>query len=95
MTTKEKTITKSAMVRARIEPAVKRRAEKAFEKMGISPSEAINIFFKRVAAEQAIPFSLNVPNAATRKAMQNLKKGKNLTTYTGSASEIFDQILSQ
>ncbi|MEX2341248.1 MAG: type II toxin-antitoxin system RelB/DinJ family antitoxin [Candidatus Paceibacterota bacterium] len=89
MTTKEKTTTKSAMVRARIEPAVKKRAEKAFEKIGISPSEAINVFFKRVAVEQAFPFSLHVPNAVTRKAMREMERREGLHSFE-STEELFN-----
>lgn len=70
MSTKAKSATKSAIVRARIDPAVKLRAEKTFKQIGISPSEAINVFFKRVADEQAIPFSLQVPNKETQQAMR-------------------------
>jgi len=73
MTTKIKNTTKSAMVRARIDPVVKKRAEMTFKKIGISPSEAINVFFKRVADEQAIPFSLNVPNKDTEAAMREVQ----------------------
>lgn len=73
MTTKIKVVTKSATVRARIDPALKKRAEMTFKKIGISPSEAINVFFKKVADEQAIPFSLNVPNRETEKAMREVQ----------------------
>ncbi len=70
------TITKTAFVRARIEPSVKRKAESVMRKIGISPSEAINVFYQRVANEQGIPFSLNIPNAKTRKAIKDIKEGK-------------------
>ncbi len=70
------TITKTAFVRARIEPSVKMKAENVMRKIGISPSEAINVFYRRVVQEQGIPFSLNIPNAGTRKAIEDIKKGK-------------------
>ena len=42
----------------------------------------------RVAADQAFPFRLEVPNAATRKAMWDVEQGK--TKRYGSAKEMFD-----
>lgn len=72
---------KTQTVRARISPAVKKKAERVLLKIGISPSEAINVFYKRIALEKAFPFSLHVPNAETRRAIADIHagKGKNVT----------------
>lgn len=74
--------TKTAFVRARIEPLVKKKAEMVLSKIGISSSEAINVFYRRIASEKGIPFSLNVPNAETRKAIENVRSMKNLKTVS-------------
>ena len=47
--------------------------------IGISPSEAINVFYRRIVQGKGIPFSLNVPNAETRKAILDAQQRKNLT----------------
>lgn len=73
--------TKTASVRARIEPSVKKRAEIVLQKIGISPSEAINVFYRRIVSDKGIPFSLNVPNAETRRAIANVRAIKNLRTF--------------
>ena len=65
--------TKTAVVRARIEPSIKKRVEKVLRRIGLSQSDAINVFFKRIADEQAIPFSLNMPNKTTRKAIKDAR----------------------
>lgn len=69
-------ITKTAFVRARIEPSIKKRAETVLSKIGISPSEAINVFYRRIVSDKGIPFSLNIPNAETRAAIRELESGK-------------------
>lgn len=74
-------ITKTAFVRARMEPSIKKKAEMVLSKIGISPSEAINIFYRRIANDKGIPFSLSVPNAKTRKAIENVMSRKNLKTF--------------
>lgn len=74
--------TKTAFVRARIEPSVKKKAEMVLSKIGISPSEAISVFYRRIVSDKGIPFSLNVPNAETRKAIESSKLRKNLRTMS-------------
>lgn len=73
--------TKTAFVRARIEPSVKKKAEAVLSQIGMSSSEAINVFYRRIASDKGIPFSLNVPNAETRKAIANVRARKNLRTF--------------
>lgn len=75
------TKTKTDFVRARIEPSLKKKAEMVLSKIGISPSEAINVFYRRIASDKGIPFSLNVPNAETRKAIKEARAEKNLITF--------------
>jgi len=67
---------KTKVVRARVGPTIKKRAEKVLAEIGISPSEAINVFYKRIAVEGAIPFSLKVPNVTSRRAIADTQNGK-------------------
>lgn len=86
--------TKTASVRARIEPSIKKRAEIVLSRIGLSPSEAINVFYRRIASDKGIPFSLNVPNAETRKAIENVRLRKNLKSYP-STEAMFADILGK
>ena len=61
---------KSAMVRARVEPELKRRAEELFSELGLSTTEAITLFYKQVAIHRGLPFSVRVPNVETIEAMR-------------------------
>lgn len=65
-----------SVIRARIETATKKRAEAALEAMGLSVSDAIRLLMVRIAKEQRFPFDVKVPNASTRKAIEQLEKGK-------------------
>ncbi|MCR4276207.1 MAG: type II toxin-antitoxin system RelB/DinJ family antitoxin [Candidatus Parcubacteria bacterium] len=73
--------TKTAFVRARMEPSIKKKAERVLSQIGMSPSEAINVFYRRIANDKGMPFSLNVPNAETRRVIENIRLGKNLKTF--------------
>jgi DNA-damage-inducible protein J len=57
------------MLHVRIDDKTKLEASRALSSMGLSMSQAIRIFLHRVAADQAFPLELKIPNAETRAAM--------------------------
>ena len=59
----------SSMLHVRMDTEMKREATAALAAMGMTASEAVRLFFHRIAADQAFPIELKVPNAATRAAM--------------------------
>jgi len=61
------------MIHVRVDEDVKHQATDALASMGLSLSEAIRVFLKRVAVDQAFPFPLKVPNAVTQAAMEEAR----------------------
>ncbi|MDE2836563.1 MAG: type II toxin-antitoxin system RelB/DinJ family antitoxin [Chloroflexota bacterium] len=72
---------KTEMIRARIEPEVKRQAEELFSELGLSVTEAITLFYKQVAAHRGLPFPIRVPNTETIEALREARSGDGITTY--------------
>lgn len=62
-------MSQSSMLHVRVDDETKEKATLALNAMGLSVSEAVRIFIRRVAADQAFPLELRVPNAETRQAM--------------------------
>jgi len=69
---------KSATVRARIEPNLKNKAEKVFRELGLSTTQAINLFYKQVELRNGLPFEVVIPNEITRHTFSNTDTGKDL-----------------
>lgn len=65
-----------SVVRARLDRETKDRAAEALREMGLSVSEAIRLLLRRVAEEKRLPFAVQVPNAATVRAMNELNEGR-------------------
>ena len=65
-----------AIVRARIDADTKKRAAAALGAMGLSISDAIRLLMLRIADEQRLPFTVEVPSAESRRAMKELEAGK-------------------
>ncbi len=80
-------MTADTVVRARIDHDTKVRATEALQAMGLSVSDAIRLMLLRVADEKRLPFAVEVPRAATLKAMKELDDGKG--RRFGSAEELF------
>jgi DNA-damage-inducible protein J len=71
---------RTSMLHVRVDDDTKEQATAALDAMGLSVSDAVRIFLKRVVADQAFPLELKVPNAVTRAAMaeadEMIAKGK-------------------
>jgi DNA-damage-inducible protein J len=80
----------SGMVRARIDPAVKLRAETILAELGLNASDAIRIFYKQVTLQKGLPFAVLIPNEETQKAMANADAGLGLTRYPSVAAMVKD-----
>ena len=63
---------KSEMIRARTQPGLKKEVEGILEKLGLSASEAINIFYQHIKLYRGLPFDVRIPNTATKQAMSDI-----------------------
>ncbi|MBQ9608877.1 MAG: type II toxin-antitoxin system RelB/DinJ family antitoxin [Lachnospiraceae bacterium] len=52
---------KSANLYARIEPDVKEQAENILSALGITASNAINMFYKQIILQKGLPFAVKLP----------------------------------
>ncbi len=72
---------KTEMIRARMEPEIKHDAEAVFKALGLSPTEAITLFYRQVSLHNGLPFEVKIPNAETREAMRQAIAGEDLTEW--------------
>ena len=67
---------KTAMINARIEPALKKEVEGILQRLGLNTTQAVSLFFRHVKNYRGLPFEVKLPNAATRRAIAAARKGK-------------------
>lgn len=72
---------KTKMIHARIEPKLKRSAERIFSEIGMSTTEAIRLFLKQVELHRGLPFSVSIPNPETVAAMREANNPSTLKHY--------------
>ena len=82
---------KTSNIFARVEPTVKEQAEDILAQLGVSMSNAINMFLRQVVLQKGVPFEMKLPqypvsdmssltdaefNIEMEKGMLDLKQGR-------------------
>lgn len=82
---------KTETVRARIEPGLKHDVGLVLDELGLTFSEAIELFLRQIKLNHGIPFEIKIPNEVTVKTFSETDKGKNLTKHK-SAKDMFNKL---
>jgi DNA-damage-inducible protein J len=81
------------MVHIRVDDETKELANEALTSMGLSMSDAVRLFLRRVVVDQAFPLELKVPNAQTREAItESRKMMASRRARFASADALFDDL---
>lgn len=85
-------MSKTEIVRARIEPELKHEVEEILEELGLKSSDAVNMLFRQIRMLRAIPFDVSIPNRETERAINDANKGRGLKEYK-SVDSLFNSII--
>ncbi len=73
---------KDAQINIQMEGQLKDEAEKILKRLGVSISEAVNIFLRQVVLQKGFPFDVKIPNEETIRAFRETERKKDeLPTY--------------
>ena len=67
---------KDAYINARVDKRVKAKAQKVLAQLGLSTTDAINLFLNQIVLHEGLPFDVRIPNKETREAIEELRAGK-------------------
>jgi DNA-damage-inducible protein J len=71
-------MSKTATIRARIEPELKNKAEHVFSALGLTTTQAITLFYKQVDLQNGLPFEVTIPNITTQRTFEDTDAGRNM-----------------
>ena len=80
---------REATVSARMNAEMKRRAEEIFEKLGLSHSSAINLFYSQIILKKGLPFQMNLEDEKNNKISDMVAEP--VTAYN-QKEEVFEDI---
>lgn len=61
----------AASVHSRSKPETKKIAEEILRKLGLSPTEAIRLFYTQITLRNGLPFNISIPNDETLQALDD------------------------
>ncbi|MDX1919484.1 MAG: type II toxin-antitoxin system RelB/DinJ family antitoxin [Candidatus Caenarcaniphilales bacterium] len=73
--------TKSATIRARIEPTLKEEVDQILDEIGINWTQVVTMLAKQLRAQRKLPFDVKVPNQKTQEAIDDALRDKNITKF--------------
>jgi DNA-damage-inducible protein J len=82
--------TKTSTARALIDPETKKQAEAILKEVGLSVSNAFELFYRQVIAHKGLPFELKIPNEKTMRSIENSRTGKGKTF--SSTEDLYDDL---
>ena len=81
-------MSQSAVVHARIDQATKSATEKVLEAIGMTPTEAIRLFYRQIAIRKSFPLELHIPNKLTASVLSKSDKNQDIE-YFDSPAELY------
>ncbi|TAA73939.1 MAG: DNA-damage-inducible protein J [Candidatus Electronema aureum] len=80
---------KTATIHTRIEPEIKHQAEQILSQIGLTPTEAIRIFYRQICLGNGLPFPLEIPNNCTAETLAKSRRREEIETFA-SLDEMFE-----
>lgn len=84
-------MSKTAMVRARLEPDLKDHAESVFRRLGLNATQAITVFYRQVELRDGLPFDIVVPTPTTKRTFEASEAGCDLVVCE-NADDMFRKL---
>jgi DNA-damage-inducible protein J len=78
-------MSQSAVIHARIDQATKTATEKVLDTLGMTPTEAIRLFYRQIAIRKSFPLELHVPNKLTASVLEKSNNNQDIETFETAA----------
>jgi DNA-damage-inducible protein J len=75
-------MSKSATIRARIEPRLKSEVDSILRELGLTVSEAVHLLCRQIKLRRGLPFDVRLPNELTAKTLQASRRGRDVRHFT-------------
>ena len=82
---------KTSVIHTRIDSNLKADAESILEKIGLTSSEAVRLFYRQIELNQGIPFDVKIPNKLTVETLAKSDRGEDIYSAK-DADDLFDQL---
>jgi len=81
-------MSKTATIRARVEPGLKSEVEDILGHLGLTAPETVHLLYRQIKLQRGLPFDVRIPNALTARTLHASKTGRGLKRF-GSKKELY------
>ena len=74
-------MSKTATIRARVEPSLKNEVDDILSHLGLTASETIHLLYRQIKLQRGLPFDVRIPNELTTRTLQASKQGVNAKRF--------------
>ncbi|MEK7675247.1 MAG: type II toxin-antitoxin system RelB/DinJ family antitoxin [Verrucomicrobiota bacterium] len=71
-------MSKTATIRAQIEPTLKEEVDRILSRLGLTTSETIQLLYRQIKRQRGLPFPVERPNPLTARTLRDSKAGRNV-----------------
>ena len=65
----------------KLDEEAKQEAQKIFKQLGLTMSEAFNLFLYQVKINKGLPFEVRMPNESTQQVLNEVRQEKNVEAF--------------
>lgn len=69
-------MSKTAFIRARIEPELKTKVDMIFKQLGVNQTQVITMLYKQILRKRELPLEMHLPNKVTARAIKEARASK-------------------
>ena len=84
-------MSKTATVRARLNPELKEEAEEILHRIGVNTTQAITMFYRQIEMNNGLPFNMVIPNATTKATLNATDVNEDIVICE-NAEDMFDKL---
>lgn len=74
-------MSKTAFIRARVEPNLKKEVADILQTLGLSVTDAVTLFFNMIKLKKGLPFEVKIPKKETLEGMEDARSGKDVEEW--------------
>jgi len=82
---------KTTTISVRMDAELKSNAESILSSLGLTPSQAISVFYKQITFQHGLPFSVKIPERELNNVSKEAMEEKDLDEYK-DPSELYSEL---
>jgi DNA-damage-inducible protein J len=75
-------MSKTATIRARVEPNLKAEVEDILAKLGLNASDTIQLLYRQIKLRRGLPFPVEMPNSLTARTLWKSRRGRGVKHFS-------------